>query len=948
MSAAQVLGSSPVSGEDLPTGKTITPTAAQGALFQEMNLNSQAAPNARAGAAVALAVSADGKLLAIQTGGFNVFYGRDGQTTPDLSAEHIFLFDIAGPAPKQVQVLSIPQGFQGLAWGASSDRLYASTGTEDAITEFERHGSQFVTNRTFRLGHSAGLGLDVVPIAAGIAISPDGTRLLVANLQNDSISLIDLVKGALVTEQDLRPGAIEPRHHGQPGGSFPRSVAWTSDSRAYIASERDREVISVAVKKDAVRLLRRIAVNGQPVALLSNRRGTRLYVALDTTSQVAIVDTQREEVIESVDTTAPQSVYDNTRMLGGANTNALALTPDEATLLASDGGENAVAVIRLGDRARDPASAPHAENREPNETEGPDFERSRVVALVPTGWYPTGIAVSKDSSAWYVINAKSPTGSNAKWCTRVDPSLGICIPQKSAGPDLTTAVNGFGTLLTENQYIHQLEKAGLLSFPAPGPLELARLTQQVAHNDHFDRPGKTAADERITHFLQGHIKHVIYIIKENRTYDQVLGDLGAGNGDPRLTLFPERISPNHHALARNFVTLDNLLLSGEVSWTGWDFAVAGQTTDFREHQEPLAMRADTLRMRGMPEDNATNRLINMGYPDSAQRRAVFSRSPSDPDILPGTRSVYAPDGAGGEEGKGYLWDVALRAGKTLRNWGVFGDQQIQLPGQLPLVRDPYEQKIQLFYPAQASLAPYSDLYFADVTMAYPDFWRVKEWKREFAGFVQRGEAPNLMMVWLPNDHFGFFDQAIDGVNTPDTQMADNDYALGLVIEAVANSPFAKDTVVISIEDDACDGPDHVDAHRSVVLFAGPYVRQHAVISTRYTTVSVVRTIEEILGIGPIGLNDALAAPMSDVFDPRQVDWTYKAIVPNVLRSTRLPLPPDSRARVSYPRHSAAYWTKAMAGQDFSGPDRIDPVTFNRALWRGFKGSTAYPGAKSDQ
>src|SRR5262249_52620822 len=158
------------------------------------------------------------------------------------------------------------------------------------------------------------------------------------------------------------------------------------------------------------------------------------------------------------------------------------------------------------------------------------------------------------------------------------------------------------------------------------------------------------------------------------------------------------------------------------------------------------------------------------------------------------------------------------------------------------------------------------LFLGAVALGMPDYVRVKEWKREFDEFVKRGSAPNLMLMIVQNDHLGSFDRAPYGVNTPETQMADNDYAVGTIVEAVADSPFAKDTLVVTIEDDASDGPDHVDAQRTVALVAGPYVRQHAVVSTRYTTVNVVKTIEEVLGIGPIGLNDALAAPMSDIFD----------------------------------------------------------------------------------
>jgi hypothetical protein len=490
--------------------------------------------------------------------------------------------------------------------------------------------------------------------------------------------------------------------------------------------------------------------------------------------------------------------------------------------------------------------------------------------------------------------------------------------------------------LSENQYIGQLERAGLLAFPAPKALELARLTRQVARNDGFDRP--EGRDAKLISFLRTHIHHIIYIIKENRSYDQVLGDLEIGNGDPRLNLFPDRNTPNHHALARNFVALDNFLVSGEVSWTGWDWAVSAQTNDFREREEPLAMA-----LRGLDGDpTGFNRNINVGLATAEERHAERASYPADPDIVPGEGDVTAPDGPGGEEGKGTLWDEALRQGRTLRNWGFWGENREYPQLEAPLVREPYAAKQQVFFSTKSSLTPYSDPYYLDFGPAYPDFWRVHEWKREFAEFSAKGEAPNLMLVRIGNDHFGSFALAIDGVDTPETQIADNDYALGLIAEAVANSPFAKDTLIISIEDDSCDGPDHVDTHRSIALFAGPYVRQHALVSTRYTTVNVVKTIEEILGIGPIGLNDALAAPMAAVFDPTATGWSYKAIVPGVLRSTKLPLPPQEHACNTVPRHSGAYWAELMAGQDFSGADRIDAASFNRALWLGMKGNAPYP------
>jgi hypothetical protein len=242
--------------------------------------------------------------------------------------------------------------------------------------------------------------------------------------------------------------------------------------------------------------------------------------------------------------------------------------------------------------------------------------------------------------------------------------------------------------------------------------------------------------------------------------------------------------------------------------------------------------------------------------------------------------------------------------------------------------------------------PLTDPYFWGFNQALPDYWRYKEWAREFDGYVARGDLPNLTLLRLPHDHTGSFAAGIDGVNTVEAELADNDYALGLVVQKLANSRYASDTLIFVLEDDAQDGPDHVDAHRSLAFVVGPYVRQGAVVSRRYTTVNMLRTMESALGLEPMGLNDALAEPMTAVFDIRQTPrWTYAARVPPVLRSTALPLPPPARAEAgcpTVPRRSAAWWAKAMAGQDFSVEDHLDTAAFNRALWLGLKGETAFP------
>jgi DNA-binding beta-propeller fold protein YncE len=309
-------------GEELPTGKSITPRAARGAIFQDLNPGHPAASDVRAGGAAASDVSPDGKLLAVLTSGYNQFRDRNGKALPELSTEYLFLFDITGPRPRQLQVLPIHATFQGMAW-ATSDRIFASGGVDDAVVEFVRDGQAFVPGNTIRLEHRRWVGSDIPSFgrkeaseAGGLAVSPDGKRLLVANLLNDSVSLVDVANGRVIAEQDLRPGVIDPRRHGEAGGSYPRAVTWISTSGAYVASERDREVISLAISQGRVRVVRRIPVDGQPAALVANRAGSRLYVALDTTNRVDIFDTRRDRLLESFDVVAPESIYANTQKLG--------------------------------------------------------------------------------------------------------------------------------------------------------------------------------------------------------------------------------------------------------------------------------------------------------------------------------------------------------------------------------------------------------------------------------------------------------------------------------------------------------------------------------------------------------------------------------------------------------------------------------------------------------
>ncbi len=908
-------------GQILPTGMRITPQAARGASFQPLNPGLAALPDYLADSAVAMVLSPDKRALLVLTSGYNRTNDAAGKRIADLSGEYVFIFDVSGPEPIRRQVVSLPNSFIGLAWAPDGLGFFASGGVDDSVHRFRWLENHFAPDWTAKLGHKAGNGISVKPVVSGLAASPDGTRLLVANHANDSITLLDAATGRILSEQDLRPGRLDARDAGKPGGTYPWAVTWTSNSRAYVSVQRDREIVAIEAGASQLAVVGRIRVRGQPNQMLASSDGTRLYAALDNSDSVVAIDTANNKILADIWAAAPTEILPNPEGLRGANPNALALSPDERHLFASLGGLNAVSVIQLEDDVLPrPANAKPVKKDDDDDDDDIQPKPSRVIGLIPTGWYPNAVVMGDGGRTLYIANGKSPAGPNPEGCRTAQDAK----------------------CLASNQYALQLEKAGLLAMPMPSPAELARLTRQVAQNDNFPIAGRTATHDAVMEALRGKIRHVIYVIKENRTYDQILGDLEIGNGDPRLTLFPEALGPNHHALARNFVTLDNFYDSGAVSPTGWNWSTAARATDITEKSVPVNYAG-----RGLTYDwEGQNRNINVGLPTLALRRAADPRVPNDPDIVPGTADVAAPDAAGGEPGAGYIWDLAIRAGLTVRNYGFYGDLSgyfVAGPKRIPLERDPFTAGLKVFQPTKPSLMERTDPYFRGYDMSFPDFWRIREWQREFAADEAAGTVPSLTLMRLPHDHFGNFNTAIDGVNTAETQFADNDYALGLLVETVAKSKIADSTLIFVLEDDAQNGPDHVDAHRSAGFVIGPYVRQHALVSDHATTVSMLRTIEEVLNLPAMGLNDGLAEPMTAVFDLAQTSWTYRAVVPDILRTTQLPLPAKA-ASLDGPKacramavRDQAYWTHASRGQNFDIEDHLDVDAFNQALWTGRQG-----------
>jgi len=505
-----------------------------------------------------------------------------------------------------------------------------------------------------------------------------------------------------------------------------------------------------------------------------------------------------------------------------------------------------------------------------------------------------------------------------------------------------------------NQYQFQLEQASLVSAPVPNPGKLKELTQQVARNNFYGKEHDERGDDEME-FLHKKIKHVIYVVKENRTFDQVLGDLNNGSdGEPKLTVFGEAITPSHHKLAREFVTLDRFTDPGDGSMDGWSWSMAGRVTS----TEAITQQINYAFVnRGLSyESEGGNRNVPVGLKTTVKRDAAtngaFSKGsaalPGGTDnLLVGTANHAVTDAPFGTQ-KGYIFDAVLKAGLTVRNYGFLVNNIGSIGTKENPVSDPYTARIVQVAALNPSLVGNTDLYFRGYDQRYPDLWRYNEWKREFDQYVANRNLPSLTLFRISHDHMGSFDTALAKVNTPETQQADDDLALGKLVEAVAHSPYAKDTLIIITEDDCQDGPDHVDSHRATAYVVGPYVKKNAVVSTHYSQVNALRTIEDILGTQHMNLNTASQPPMADVFDINASpdDWEFKAVASTVLKTTDL-LPKDGSVNFAkgpdvVPKHDAAYWTKATKGFDFSDADLIPPARYNQVLWKGLMGGKPYP------
>ncbi|MBU6260008.1 MAG: beta-propeller fold lactonase family protein [Burkholderiales bacterium] len=931
---AQADTAGPASGVDaqiLATGQTVTPTFAPGAIQQFLNPGLSAYPNFVAGEAVRSQLSPDGRTLAVLCAGQNSLYKPDGSVDTANSTQYLFLYDVSGAnktRPRLAQVIQQPNAHVGLAFSPDGNTLYAAGGNDDAVYAYGQSGGSWSLLAKIGLGHGGkGLGLHVQPNAGGLAVSADGKTLVVANNYNDSISVIDTATRSVRYEHDLRPyfGNNEARD-GAAGGSFPFAVAIAGNGTAYVSSDRDREVVAVDISNPtAGHLLARIKLDGNALGMTLDAAQSRLYVAQDNADEVAVIDTATQAVVAKIDARAPAGLLRGKRQTGAA-TFAVRLSRDGNTLYAVNAGSNSIAVIPLTGR-----------------------RAMHVAGLIPTAYEPHDISFSADGSWMYVVNGKSVTGPNPGHLFGGTASLtSVTYPGGNAAAAAAARAS--------NGYQFQLERASLVSAPVPAVGALGELTERVARNNGYSTEPDEQA-QRVMRFLRQHIQHVIYVVKENRTFDQILGDLGNGSdGDPSLAVFGAGITPNFHRLASNFVTLDNFTDPGDGSMDGWSWALQGRVTNTETITQQINYAAVN---RGLSyESEGSNRNVPVNLASTADRDHATNGAYSSlaaglaggpANLLAGTGNHASSDAPFGIQ-HGYIFDAVLHAGGTVRNYGFLVSNIGSIGTNAAPVADPYGAGVVQVAPLATSLAPLTDPYFRGFDQNYPDLWRYNEWKREFDQYVAQGNLPSLSTVRLSHDHTGSFATALAGVNTPETQEADDDLAVGRLVEAVAHSPYAANTLILITEDDCQDGPDHVDSHRATAYVVGPYVKQGAVVHRHYSQVNALRTIEDLLGTRHINLNTAFQPPMTEVFDTRASGaWTYNAVASTVLKTTTLAQAaggsslryaqgPDLR-----PAHDAAYWEQVTVGYDFREADQVPPDQYNRVLWAGLTANRPYPG-----
>lgn len=732
---------------------------------------------------------------------------------------------------------NLAEAFYGLEFSHDGKRLFCSGSSGELVYVYPFDAGKLAEPEEIQLRGEAQRG-----VPAGLAIDSKGRNLFAANLWSDTVSRVNLasqtvdeirlatnasfVQTDMAADEDADTAAATKRAKAASspdvsGAAFPYDcVLNSSGDRLYVSLWGQASIAVIGAR--AGTLIDRWAAGEHPCELTLRRDNKFLFVANANDNTVSVIETKTGRTVERIWATL---FPDSPR---GATPNSLALSPDQKVLFVANANINAVAVFDVAKPGK-----------------------SRCLGFIPTGWYPTSVRVTPDGKRLLIANGKgikalaNPGGpqpvkgrSNEQYIARLFRG--------------TLSVIDLPSRKLLEQKLGQWTRETLACTPLRPDASVARL--KPAGNPIPQKPGEPSP-----------ITHCIYIIKENRTYDQILGDMPEGNGDSELCIFPERVTPNHHQLARDFVLLDNFYVESEVSADGHEWTMGAYATDFVEKTWPLSY----------------------GH----------GRSGKFPYPSEGGLAIAAP-------ASGYLWDRAREAGITYRSYGEFVQN-----GRANL---PVTTRVK-------ALQGHFDPWFRSFDLGYSDLKRAERFISELGRFEQEGEMPRLQIVRLPNDHTH---GVTPGALKPTANLADNDLALGQIIEAISRSRFWTNTAVFVVEDDAQNGPDHVDAHRTVALVVSPYTRRHAVDSTMYSTSSMLRTMELILGLQPMTQFDAAATPMFNSFQAE----------PNFEPYVALPATVDMTET-----NDVASWG-ANIKFNLAKEDAADDLLFNEVIWRSVKGA----------
>ncbi len=732
---------------------------------------------------------------------------------------------IESASGRVLQTLPQEAAFFGLAFSRDGRTLYASGGNEDAVYRYAWRQGRAVPDGRIALAEKKPKEPGT-RFPAGLAVSPAGDRLYVAENLGNALAVVDPATGRVA--QRL------------PTGPYPYGVAVAPDGAVYVSAWGGSEISVFKPAADG-RLadVGRIAVGRHPSALLLNADGSRLFVALASLDRVAAVDTGARRVVAELADPAPAGPAE------GSTPNALALDAAGTRLFVAEADDDSIAVFDLSPATSGIGGAGVAGKGGAAGRGGRGDRGDRLTGRIPTEWYPTAVLVRGGTLA--VLSGKG----------------------RGTGPNPTNDQPGAKHVPASSTYTLGQLNGTLEDIPLPGG-DLADLTRRVAAADGWDRPIAEAKDRRAA---LPPLEHVVYVIRENRTYDQLLADLPQGDGDRSLLFFPRAVTPNLHALAERFGLYDRFLVNAEVSNQGHPWSTSAYATDYTEKTTPAA------------------------YSDR------YAGAPEEADI--------------DEPAGGYLWNLAAAKGISFRDYGEYGKAETRPGGAI------------VYTSAKPALAPF-------VSPAYPawdldilDQVRADAWLAEFRGYVASGRMPALELLSLPGDHTS---GARAGMRTPRAYVADNDLALGRIVEAVSASPFWKSTAIFVVEDDAQDGPDHVDSHRSVLLVVSPYSRA-GVVHRFVNTTDVLATIESILGLSALSHFDYYGRPLTGLFTGSPDLRPYRALRPEVPMDEKNPAG-ENAAR--------------SARLDLSEPDVADMALFNRVLWQAVKGGAPPPPRRMAQ